>query len=102
MDSDSSGPPSPLAAIRNIGQLPAEIRERQLVGQREYADVWRDLIDAAVADGELADVDTRAARMLVLGALNWAPEWWKPERSSLETVIATTQHVVRSGLARPV
>ena len=89
-----------LAAIRNAGQLPSAIRERQLVGQRAYADVWRDLIDRAVAEDELAPVERRAARMLVLGALNWAPEWWNPARSSLETVVATTQHLVRRGLGR--
>jgi TetR/AcrR family transcriptional regulator, cholesterol catabolism regulator len=88
-----------LAAIRNAGQLPSDIRERQLAGQRDYADVWRDLVERAAADGELAeDVDVRAARMLVLGALNWAPEWWNPERSSLDDVVAAAQHVVRSGL----
>ncbi|GLZ49700.1 TetR family transcriptional regulator [Actinomycetospora sp. NBRC 106375] len=90
-----------LAAIRNAAQLPLDIRERQLVGQRDYADVWRGLVEDAVAAGELAaDVDARAARMLVLGALNWAPEWWHPDRGSLDEVVATTQHVVRSGLGR--
>jgi AcrR family transcriptional regulator len=87
------------AAIRNAGQLPADIRERQLVGQRAYADVWRSLVEDAVAAGEMApDVDTRAVRMLVLGALNWAPEWWDPERNPLEEVVSTTQRIVRSGL----
>ena len=87
------------AAIRNAGQLPADIRERQLVGQRAYADVWRALVDEAVAAGEMAaDVDTRAARMLVLGALNWAPEWWDPARNSLEEVVATVQQIVGHGL----
>jgi TetR/AcrR family transcriptional regulator, cholesterol catabolism regulator len=88
-----------LAAIRNAGQLPTDIRERQLVGQREYAEVWRALVEEAVAAGDLADgLDTRSARMLVLGALNWAPEWWDPDRGSLDEVVATCQHVVRSGL----
>lgn len=90
-----------LAAIRNAAQLPADIRARQLVGQRAYADVWRRLVEDAVVAGELAaDVDARAARMLVLGALNWAPEWWNPERGPLADVVATTQHVVRRGLGR--
>ena len=89
------------AAIRNAGQLPVDIRERQLVGQRAYADVWRALMDDAVDSGAMnADIDRRAARMLVLGALNWAPEWWNPERSSLEEVVTTTQRIVRHGLAR--
>ena len=88
-----------LAAIRNAGQLPADIRERQLQGQREYADVWRALVEEAAAAGELAEgLDVRSARMLVLGALNWTPEWWDPERGSLDAVVAVCQQVVRSGL----
>ena len=40
-----------------------------------------------------------AARMLVLGALNWAAEWWNPRRGSLDTVVRTAQSLVRHGLA---
>jgi AcrR family transcriptional regulator len=88
-----------LAAIRNAGQLPADIRERQLVGQRAYADVWRGLVEDAAAAGELVEgLDVRAARMLVIGALNWAPEWVDPARNSLDEVVAASQHIVRTGL----
>jgi TetR/AcrR family transcriptional regulator, cholesterol catabolism regulator len=37
--------------------------------------------------------------MLVIGALNWAPEWWNPERGSLADTVATAQQLVRHGLA---
>jgi TetR/AcrR family transcriptional regulator, cholesterol catabolism regulator len=40
-----------------------------------------------------------AARMMVLGALNWAAEWWNPRRGSLDTVVRTAQALVRHGLA---
>jgi len=39
-----------------------------------------------------------AARMMVLGALNWAVEWWNPRRGSLDTVVRTAQSLVRHGL----
>jgi hypothetical protein len=39
-----------------------------------------------------------AARMMVLGALNWAAEWWNPRRGSLDTVVRTAQSLVRHGL----
>jgi TetR/AcrR family transcriptional regulator, cholesterol catabolism regulator len=39
-----------------------------------------------------------AARMLVLGALNWAAEWWNPRRGSLDAVVRTAQSLVRHGL----
>ncbi len=48
-----------------------------------------------------SDLEARAARMLVLGALNWAAEWWNPRRGSLEVVVRTAQSLVRSGLAAP-
>jgi hypothetical protein len=36
--------------------------------------------------------------MMVLGALNWAAEWWNPRRGSLDTVVRTAQSLVRHGL----
>jgi hypothetical protein len=52
--------------------------------------------------GELrADLDLYMAQMLVLGALNWAVEWWDPRRGSLEAVVANAQSFVRYGLAEP-
>ena len=37
--------------------------------------------------------------MLVLGALNWAAEWWDPHRGSLDTLVRTAQSLVRGGLS---
>lgn len=69
----------PRANVRNFGQLPQEIVSAQMSHQRRYGKVWRNLIDAAMASGRLRqDMNTRAMRMLILGALNWAPEWYKP------------------------
>ncbi|MDT7670746.1 MAG: TetR/AcrR family transcriptional regulator, cholesterol catabolism regulator [Pseudonocardiales bacterium] len=91
------------AAIRNGPQLPTDLRERQLVEQRTYGDVWRRLIDEARAAGEIhPDLDPRAARMLIIGGLNWATEWWNPNRGSLRTVINTAKLLTRQGLAAPV
>lgn len=90
------------AAIRYGPQLPADMRERQLAEQRAYGDVWRKLIDDAREAGELhPDLDPRAARMLILGGLNWATEWWNPNRGSLRSVINTAQLIARHGLAAP-
>jgi TetR/AcrR family transcriptional regulator, cholesterol catabolism regulator len=35
----------------------------------------------------------------VMGALNWAAEWWDPDRGSVDTVVSAAQALVRSGLA---
>lgn len=88
------------AAIRNAAQLPPEIREVQLLDQRRYGAVWRTLIDDAVQAGEIDPaLDPRAARMLVIGALNWAPEWWHPDRGTVVETVATARLLVRRGLS---
>lgn len=87
-------------AIRLASSLPPEIREVQLVNERRYGVVWRTLISEAERAGQLNPaLDERAARMFILGALNWAAEWWNPSRGSLTRTIATAQLMVRQGLA---
>jgi len=88
------------AAIRNAGQLPEKIQSRQLTEARKYAEVWRMLIADAQTAGELRpDLDPRAARLLILGALNWAVEWWNPRRGPLDVIVHTAQSLVRHGLS---
>ena len=90
------------AAMRVSGELPPNIRQRQLVEQTKYGDLWRRLIADAAAAGQInPKLNTSSARMLVLGALNWVPEWWHPELGSLEEIIATAQTIVLSGLQAP-
>ncbi len=88
------------AAIRHAAQLPPGIRDVQLRDQRRYGALWRGLVDSAREAGEVdPDLDAQAARMLVMGALNWAPEWWRPERGDLAGAVATAQTIVREGLS---
>lgn len=88
------------AAIRNSGQVPQGIRKRQILEEQRYGEVWRRLINEMARSGQLrADLDLYMAQMLVLGALNWAVEWWDPRRGSLEAVVANAQSFVRHGLA---
>lgn len=90
------------AAIRTMTQLPPDIRERQLHHQRVYGEMWRGLIAAGVEAGEIdPELDPRAARMLLIGAVNWAPEWWNPERGSIEDTMVTVRRLVRNALAVP-
>ena len=89
------------AVIRNVGQLPPAIRGRQIVEERAYARVWQQLFADAVRTGEMrSDLAPELVQPLVIGMLNWATEWWSPRRSSLDEVVATTQELVRGGIAR--
>lgn len=88
------------AAIRNAGQVPLEIRKRQILEEERYGEIWRRLINDMARAGELrADLDLYTAQMLAIGALNWAVEWWDPHRGSLDTVVANAKSFVRYGLA---
>ena len=90
------------AVIRNVGQLPDAIRSRQIVEERKYAKMWRELFQDAKNEGSLReDLDPELSQLLIIGILNWATEWWTPRRGSLDTVIATAQSIVRHGIALP-
>lgn len=87
------------AVSRNSGQVPPEIRTELARESDEYHALWRSLLSAAKAEGAIrVDVDLSAARMLIIGALNWAPEWWNASRGSVDSVVATAQSMIRHGL----
>ncbi|AJE80421.1 regulatory protein TetR [Streptomyces albus] len=88
------------AAIRNAGQLPEELRTRQLAAEAEYSKLWRGLLTDLNAAGQLrSDLDPIIAHLLVVGALNWAAEWWNPRRGSFDAVVRSAQSLVRYGLS---
>lgn len=39
--------------------------------------------------------------MFLLGAVNWATEWWNPARGSLDDILATAQRLIRNALSGP-
>ena len=76
------------------------MRARHRQAERDYIDIWRGLVADARAAGEIdRDLDPGVALMVVLGALHWTAEWWDPDRSSLEGIIAAAQRLVVDGLA---
>ncbi|ORV30428.1 TetR family transcriptional regulator [Mycolicibacterium confluentis] len=88
------------ASIRNSGQVPEHLRTRQKKEEAAYGRIWQGLFADAIADGEIrADLDPRMARLLVMGALNWAAEWWEPRRDSVEDIVTNAQILVRNGLS---
>ena len=88
------------ASIRNSGQIPDHLRSRERKESAAYGRIWQRLFDDAAADGEMrADLDPRVVQGLVLGALNWAAEWWDPRRGSLDSIVANAQGLVRSGIS---
>lgn len=94
------------ASIHNSGQVPEKLRARQKKEEAAYNRIWRGLINNAESDGQIrTDLNSPVALALLLGALNWAVEWWDPRRSSVEAMVANAQVFVRHSLGpvtRPV
>lgn len=87
------------ASIRNAGQLPDRLRARQHDEEQAYGAIWRCLFDDASSNGDLrADLDARLAQLLVVGALNWAAEWFDPRRSTMVSVVASARSMVFNGI----
>lgn len=86
------------AVTRNAGQLPQPVRDALTRESREFHDVWRALLHEAQHAGALRPgVDVHAGRMLAIGALNWATEWWTPA-IPVESVIRAAQELILGGL----
>ncbi|HXN67497.1 MAG TPA: TetR/AcrR family transcriptional regulator [Bradyrhizobium sp.] len=67
------------AHIRCFPDVPATLRMKLSAARREYEAVWRLLLDDMAASGALpAGTDANAARLAILGALNWSLEWYDP------------------------
>ncbi|WP_040168017.1 TetR/AcrR family transcriptional regulator [Microbacterium gorillae] len=86
------------ASIRNAGQVPEHLRVRPAAEEAAYSRIWRDLFHTAQDAGELrADLDINIFRLLLLGSMNWAVEWWNPRTRSLDELVRSTQDMVRFG-----
>lgn len=91
-----------IASIRNLGQVPDELRSRSLDVERSYAHLWQSLFDDAAMAGALRPgADVHFSRLLLLGALNWAAEWWDPDQRSFDELVSAAQDIVRFGLGNP-
>jgi TetR/AcrR family transcriptional regulator, cholesterol catabolism regulator len=67
------------AHIRCFPDVPATLRIKLGTARREYEAVWRSLMDDMASSGALpAGIDANAARLAILGALNWSLEWYDP------------------------
>ena len=90
------------ASIQLIWQIPQEVRERTLTVQRAYGATWRQVLEAARDAGEIRpDVNLSAIRMSILGALNWAADWYHPTGAPPKQIARDIVLMVLHGLAAP-
>jgi len=75
------------ANIINYSHAPEHVREKNKKVRKQYGEFWRELLEGAQRSGEIArDVDLSVARMFLIGALNWAAEWYNPKKKSVEEI----------------
>jgi TetR/AcrR family transcriptional regulator, cholesterol catabolism regulator len=87
------------ASIRAFAFLPEHIRAQCSKVRSKYEDIWRLLVgDAHQAHCIAADVSPDAVRLLLLGALNWAGEWYQPNGLSIDKIAHDfTASILREG-----
>lgn len=87
------------ANLRLYGQMPPEIRQRLQRLQRRVGRYWAELLkDAADAGAIRSDLDLSATRMLILGALNWTAEWYRPGELSPRELAAQATALLLDGI----
>jgi AcrR family transcriptional regulator len=87
------------ATIKLIWQVPPPLREAVLAEQRAYGALWRALLSQARDAGAIrGDVDLSVVRMAIMGALNWAADWYKPGRLTPEQVAGDITAMIIGGL----
>ncbi|WP_353809417.1 TetR/AcrR family transcriptional regulator [Agromyces sp. SYSU T00194] len=90
------------ASVRNAGQVPEQLRTRPAEEEAAYSRIWRDLFDEAQRAGQLReDLDVNVSRLLLLGSMNWAAEWWNPRMRSLGDLVHAARSLVLHGMGAP-
>lgn len=66
--------------LKSIRRLPKRLRERHMQQERDYAAIFTKLLREADKQGLLRPgFDLSVVRMLMLGSLTWAAEWYDPK-----------------------
>jgi AcrR family transcriptional regulator len=66
--------------LKSIRRLPKRLRDRHMQQEREYAAIFAKLLSEADRQGLIKPgFDLSVVRMLLLGALTWAAEWYDPK-----------------------
>lgn len=88
--------------LKSIRRLPKRLREQHMKQEREYAAIFAGLLREAERGGLLkSGFDLSVVRMLAMGALTWAAEWFDPEgEMSADEVADELMRVLCGGIVR--
>lgn len=88
-----------VATLRMLHQVPDAVRIRHLRKQRAYGRFYAKLFEDAKRQGLIRDeFNLSALRMLLLGALNWSPEWYDPSGLSPDQLVLQLTAMMESGV----
>ncbi len=88
-----------VATLRMLHQTPDAIRIRHLRKQRAFGRFYAQLFEAARDAGFIRpEFDLSALRMLLLGALNWSPEWFHADRLPPEELARQLSRMLMHGV----
>jgi AcrR family transcriptional regulator len=77
------------AVTRSAGQTPPDMQQRVRAKFRRYGKFLDELIRNAMDDGSLdARLNRSVVRLLIIGAANWTPEWFREGGGCSATEIA--------------
>lgn len=75
------------AAVKIFPRLPPALREANRQPRRDYEALWQTLIeDVVVEGGTLGGARPEMAKFFILGAMNWAAEWYRPGRLGIDEI----------------
>ena len=75
------------ASIRTFAFLPDAVRRECRAERRRYEDLWRGLVNELYSAGLIdPSVSQDSVRLLLLGALNWAGEWYRTGRMDIDEI----------------
>ena len=87
------------ANIRNYGQLPDELKERNRPIRAAYVSYWDTLLEDAQKAGSIrADIDIKVLRLFTVGSLNWTVEWHDPKKGTVEELSAQINKILFEGV----
>lgn len=90
------------AAYRVMAEIPDDMRQKIRAQQKSYGRYFEGLIGAAIDAGEIEKVDRGAFLFLLLGAINWVPQWFNPKgRLSVREICDLVIKMVFEGVATP-
>ena len=82
-----------------INQLPADLREDHYKLLQQFNAIWRGFLADAVKAGELrGDLNPSIATQVLLGAMTWTREWYRPEGAGAEEIARQMRMMLFDGL----